>query len=111
MPGLRTTILIVLAVVVGWELVVQRYALDYRWIMVIAYLLILAFFVYARGDWPKYSLGPAVAMHTLRICLSEPIRPCMRKLLMQKVLWHRPLTSANHTKNWSEVSQSPCLVS
>jgi|RhiMetdeSRZDD1v2_1073273.scaffolds.fasta_scaffold778073_1 hypothetical protein len=49
MPGLRTTILIALAVVVGWELVIKDTPWTIgRWIMVIAYLLILAFFLYAR---------------------------------------------------------------
>ena len=49
MPGLRTTILIALAVVVGWELVIKDTPWTIgRWIMVIAYLLILAFFSYAR---------------------------------------------------------------
>ena len=49
MPGLRTTILIVLAVVVAWELVVKHspWTID-RWIMVIAYILILVFLLYAR---------------------------------------------------------------
>jgi hypothetical protein len=49
MPGLRTTILIALAVVVGWELVIKDTPWTIgRWIMVIAYLLILTFFLYAR---------------------------------------------------------------